>query len=566
MKFQEMPYSRVDFAEASARLTQLMEELKQAGTAGEVLAVHRRYYELSDHVKTMSVLANIRHSIDTSDTYYAEEKEYYDRMLPAFSNQEVQYKNLLRASAWREELEKVTGRPAFANMELAARSVSGEVVLLMQEENALVTRYEKLLAGAQIEWEGKTLNLSMMTPHLTSSDREERIRAARRVNAFYEGIAGELDEIYDLLVKNRTEQAKKLGFETYTGLGYCRMRRSSYGREEIECFRRQIKEQWVPFAERIWENRRERLGLERLYHLDEGVSFSQGSPRPVGTPQEILAAGERMYADLSPETAEFFRFMMENELLDVFSRENKQVGGYMEYLPQFRAPFIFANFNGTSGDVDVITHECGHAFQGYLAGKEDEVREHWDITMETAETHSMSMEFFTNPWMKEFFGERAGDFLLAQLEDAVTFIPYGCMVDEFQHEIYDHPELTPEARREVWKRLEREYKPHLIYGEASAFYERGGFWQRQHHIYSFPFYYIDYAIAQTAALQYRLWMETDRRAAWESYLKLCRLSASDFFAEMLVSSGLRSPFAEGVIGALAKGLGELYEKMRGDRQ
>lgn len=561
MKFQDMPYSRVDFEEASRRLAQLMKEFEEASTAEEELEVHRRYYELSDHVKTMSVLANIRHSIDTSDAYYAGEKEYYDRMLPVFTNQEVQYKNLLRACPHRRELEKVTGRPAFAAMELAARSVSEEIIPLMQEENALVTRYEKLLAGARIEWEGKTLNLSMMTPHLTSPDREERIRAARSVNAFYEGISQELDEIYDLLVKNRTAQAKELGFESFTPLGYCRMMRSSYGRAEVERFRRQIKEDWVPFAEKIWENRKKRLGLERLLHLDEGVSFLEGSPRPQGTPEEILAAGERMYDELSPETAEFFHFMRENELLDVFSRENKQVGGYMEYLPQFRAPFIFANFNGTSGDVDVITHECGHAFQGYLAGKDDEVREHWDITMETAETHSMSMEFFTNPWMKHFFGDRTEDFLIAQLEDAVTFIPYGCMVDEFQHEVYDHPEMTPQERKQVWKRLEQEYKPHLSYGAFSDFYEKGGFWQRQHHIYSFPFYYIDYAIAQTNALQYRLWMEKDRGAAWASYLKLCRLSASDFFVQMLTSVGLENPFAEGTIGALAEGLEELYGEM-----
>ena len=565
MKFQDMPYRRVDFEQAGQELQNIMEAFQQAKTWEEEMAAHKRYYALSDHVKTMTVLASIRHSMDTSDPFYSGEKDYYDQMLPEFSNREVEYKNLLLHSAHRKELEQVIGKPAFANMELAARSVSPEIIPLMQEENALVTRYEKLLAGARIPWEGESLNLSMMTPYLTSRDRAVRILAAEKVNSFYESIQGELDEIYDLLVKNRTLQARKLGFETYTPLGYCRMMRSSYGREEVERFRAQIKKDWVPFAEEIWENRRKRLGLEKLYHLDEGVSFPEGSPRPTGTPTEILETGLRMYNALSPETSEFFRFMMEKELLDVFARKNKQVGGYMEYLPEFKAPFIFANFNGTSGDVDVITHECGHAFQGYLIGKEDPVREHWDITMETAETHSMSMEFFTNPWMNWFFGDRAGDFLLAQLEDAAVFIPYGCMVDEFQHIVYDHPELTPGERKEAWKKLEREYKPHLIYGEASSFYEKGGFWQRQHHIYSLPFYYIDYAIAQTDAFQYRIWMEENREDAWKSYLAFCRLSASDFFQCMLEKAGLESPFEEGGILKLVKKLRKIYEKLEASR-
>ena len=561
MKFQEMPYSRVDFEKAAAELDAIMEEFRNASSAEEEFAAHQRYYALSDHIRTMTVLSLIRHSIDTEDAFYSEEKDYYDRMLPDFAKREVQYHHLLLNSRFRGELEKKIGQPAFVNMELDAKSVSEAAVPLMQEENALGTRYEKLLASAQIPWEGDVLNLSMMTPHLTSPDRSVRTRAAEAVNSYYLSIADELDEIYDLLVKNRTEQAKVLGFNTYTELGYCRMMRNSYGRAEVENFRRQVKEFWVPFAEEVWENRRKRLGLDRLLHLDEGVSHRDGSPRPLGTPEEILEEGRRMYDELSPETSEFFGFMMDNGLLDVFSRKHKQVGGYMEYLPEFRAPFIFANFNGTSGDVDVITHECGHAFQGYLIGKEDNVREHWDITMETAETHSMSMEFFTNPWMERFFGDRAGDFLTSQLEDAVTFIPYGCMVDEFQHIVYDNPQLTPQQRKDAWKKLEQIYKPHLDYGEASSFYAGGCYWQRQHHIYTSPFYYIDYAIAQTNALQYRLRMETDRKGAWESYLKLCRLSASDFFGNMIRAAGLPDPFADGQIQRLADGLRELYRNM-----
>lgn len=560
MKFGEMPYQRIDFDATKKELASIMEAFQAAGTAEEQLNVHRRYYKLMGHIKTQATLAEIRHSIDTSDPFYEKEKNYYDQEMPAFLNQEVQYKKLLYHSPYRRELEAVIGGPALKNIELAAKAVSEEVVPLMQQENALVTEYQKLLARAKIDWERQTLNLSMMTPYLNHENRDIRRKAASKVNTFYQGIEEQLDTLYDKLVKNRTEQARKLGFETYTELGYCRMNRNSYGREDIENFRKQIKKDWVPFAEKMWENRRKRLGLAKLYHMDEGLSFPEGSPKPSGTPEEILKSGQEMYEELSPETKEFFDFMMERDLFDVFSRPHKQVGGYMTYLPDYQAPFIFANFNGTAGDVDVVTHECGHAFQGYISGK-DPIMEHSDITMETAETHSMSMEFFTNPWMEHFFGDRAADFLKSQLEDAVVFIPYGSMVDEFQHIVYDHPEMTPAQRKEEWKKLEHQYKPHLTYEEESPFYAEGGFWQRQHHIYSYPFYYIDYVIAQTDAFQYKIWMQKDYKAAWESYLSFCQASASDFFTRMLKDAGLDSPFEPGTIRQIAAGLEEIYDRM-----
>ena len=343
-----------------------------------------------------------------------------------------------------------------------------------------------------------------------------------------------------------------MGYENYVELGYYRMGRNCYDKDAVEAFRKQVKEDFVPFVEKLHDRRRERLGLEKLSYIDEGVYFKDGNPKPTGTPEEILAAGQRMYSELSVETKEFFDFMRENELFDVLGRKNKRVGGYMTYLPVYQAPFIFANFNGTSGDVDVITHECGHAFQGYLSGK-DPIREHSDITMETAECHSMSMEFFTEKWMDWFFGDKADAYREMHFEDAMMFIPYGCMVDEFQHIVYESPELTPAERKEAWSRLEKEYKPHLDY-EGDPFFGNGGFWQQQHHIYSFPFYYIDYVIAQTVAFEYKLWMDEDFDAAWKSYLKLCRLSASDFFTSMIKDAGLKLPFEEGCMKEIAEKL------------
>lgn len=556
MKFKDMPYERIDFEQTEKELRELMQELQSAGSGEEQFEIHRKFYRLHDRVQTQATICSIRHTVDTTDEFYEKEQNYYDEQMPAYSNLCVEYQKILFHSPYRAVLEEKIGPVAFRNTEIAMKSVSDEVIPLMQQENALVTEYEKLLAGAKIDWDGETLNLSLLTPYLKSRDRNVRKKAAEKQNEYFESISGKLDELYDRLVKNRTEQARKLGFETYTPLGYLRMQRNCYGREEIENLRRQVKEVFVPFAEKMYANRKERLGLETMTWSDEQVFGPDGSPQPEGTPEEILAAGQKMYGELSPETREFFDFMMENELLDVFGRKTKAVGGYMTYLPDYKSPFIFANFNGTSGDVDVMTHECGHAFQGYIAAK-DPIREHADIGMETAEIHSMSMEFFTEPWYHLFFGaKKTEEYTRMHLEEAVMFVPYGCMVDEFQHEVYDHPEMTPDERRQVWKRLEAEYKPHLNYGGLS-FFEKGNFWQKQHHIYSYPMYYIDYVIAQLCAFEFKAWMDRDYQAAWAAYVKLCTLSASKFHTELLKDIGLDTPFADGTISKIVDNLEKL---------
>ena len=552
MKFREMPYERIDFDQASSQLLSLKEELHAAKSGEEQWEIHKRFYALTDAISTQVVLAHIRHDIDMTDDFYNAENDFYDEKSPVLHHLQVDYLKELFYSPYKTYLEEKIGPVAFKNIELSMRSMDEKLIPLMQEENTLRTRYNKILATAEIEWEGEILNMSLMTPYLHHKDREVRRRAWEKYAGFLAGAQEEIEDIFDKLVKNRTDQATKLGYSNYLPLGYDRMQRNCYDRSMVETFRQQVKEDLVPLATQMHEERRKRLGVAKLSYIDEGVYFLEGNPLPVLSPDGILDAGRKLYGELSPETKEFMDFMCENELFDVYGKKTKRTGGYMTYLPLYHAPFIFANFNGTSGDVNVITHECGHAFQGYLSGR-DPVREHADITMETAETHSMSMEFFTGGWMELFFGERAGDYRQMHLEDSVCFIPYGTMVDEFQDICYTNPGLTPRQRNEAWRDLERQYKPHLDY-EDNAYYNQGTFWQKQHHIFNYPLYYIDYCLAQTGALQYKAWMDRNFKEAWDSYLKLCKLSASDFYTGLLTQVGLDSPFEKGTLARVAAGL------------
>lgn len=552
MKFSEMPYTRVDMNKVEETYKDLIERAKNAKSGEELFAVHQERYQFMGDVATNMTLAHIRHDIDTADEFYTKENDYYDEVGPLLENYDNMYSRVLFESPHRAYMESKIGKVPFKNIEIALKAFDEKLIPLMQEENALCSRYTKVIASAKIPFDGEVYNLSLMGKFMTSNDRDVRKRAWKAVSDFFMTVADELDEIYDLMVKNRTAQAKMLGYENYVELGYYRMNRNCYDKAMVENFRKQIKEVFVPFAEKLHEERRERLGIDKLKYYDNGVYFLNGNPAPTGTPEEILKAGQDMYRELSPETAEFFDFMMENELFDVLGRKTKRAGGYMTFLPNYKSPFIFANFNGTSGDVDVITHECGHAFQGFVT-RNEEIREFTDITMETAEIHSMSMEYFTYDWMGNFFGDRKDDYYKMHLASSAIFVPYGTMVDEFQHHVYENPDMTPAERKALWLKLEGEYRPHLDY-EDDPYFGAGGWWQRQLHIYQMPFYYIDYVIASICAMQFKTMMDEDYKKAWDNYLKLCKLSARDFFTNMIKEVGLNSPFEDGCIAALVEKL------------
>ncbi|GLC29081.1 M3 family oligoendopeptidase [Clostridium omnivorum] len=545
-----LPYERITIEAFENEASQIAKEFNDAKDGEEQFLAHKKYYALMAKVRTAMILAGMRHDGDVSNEFYEAEQEYYDEISPKIQSFEVKYQKMLYNSKYRTYLESKIGQVTFKDIEIQLKAFNDVLISLKQEENALTSRYNKLIAQTKVEFKGETLNLSLLGKYIHSKDRKTRIEASKIRSEKLLTIADELDEIFDKLVANRNAQAKSMKYDNYVELGYYIMGRNSYDKNDVANFRNQVKKYFVPFASRMHEERRKRLGLEKLDYVDENVYFAEGNPIPVGTADDIFAAGKKMYSELSPETKEFFDFMLKHELFDVLGRPNKTTGGYMDMLQLYKAPIIFANFNGTSGDVDVITHECGHAFQGFVT-RNDEIVEHNNITSETAEVHSMSMEFFTERWMDLFFGERADDYREMHLEDAIAFIPYGCMIDEFQEIVYTKPELSPAQRRDVWKQLEKEYKPHLAF-KYDAFYGDGRTWQMQKHVYNWPFYYIDYCLAQTCALQFKALMDENYQGAWQKYYAFCLQSAKDYFPNMLHNVGLRSPFEDGFMEELVE--------------
>lgn len=552
MKFTEMPYTRPDMEAAKAEVAALTARLTEAPDYAAAKSVFLEYQTSQKHLMTLCTLAEIRNSIDTRDEFYDTEVKYINAAMPEVQQYAQGFTAALLNSPFRADFEAEYGDLMFINAEIALKSFSPEIIPEMQAEADLTMAYQKLIASAQIPFEGGTYTLSQLTPFKTDPDDARRLAAWKVEGQWYKDNQAELDRIYDELTHLRDTMGKKLGYEGYTTLGYYRMGRNCYTEADVKQFRAAVVKYLVPVADAIYRAQAERLGKTYpMSFADNALMFRSGNPRPAGTAEDILRQGDKFYDELSPETSEFFRTMRAQELLDVLSTEGKAGGGYCTGIPDYEVPFIFANFNGTQGDVEVVTHEAGHAFACWMNRDRIPMDYMWP-SMEACEVHSMSMEFFAWPWAEGFFGEDTRKFLYSHLAGALTFIPYGTMVDHFQHEVYARPDMTPAERHGVWKELLGVYMPWVKLDGEIPFYAEGEGWQRQSHIYGSPFYYIDYCLAQTVALRFWAMIQNDLSDAWAHYMAYTKEGGSKTFTDLLKHAGLDTPFDEACLRAVCE--------------
>lgn len=553
MKFSEMPYVRPDMDKVKAELNACAEKIRTADSVETQIAAFDEASELSKDLMTTGSIAYVRNTINTADKFYDAEREFFDQAGPELEESLQAINIALLDSPYRKELEAHYGSLLFKNLEISRRSFKPELIPLMQEASKLEAQYQKLYAGLTVEFDGQSMPLPMLGKFKESPDRAVRRAAFEAEGKVFDANREELDEIYDKLVKNRNAQGRLLGYDNYIQLGYDRLGRNCYGAKELQEFRDQIATDLVPIIAEVKEAQRKRIGVDRLCIYDDKFRFSDGNAKPEGTAEEILAAGKAMYQDLSPETREFIEAMFDGEMFDVLSRDGKAPGGYCTSFPTYKMPFIFSNFNGTSDDVDVLTHEAGHAFAFYRAMHSDIDPNLQEPTIEACECHSMSMEFLTQDYHKNFFGKNTAKYELAHCEDSLDFIPYGCMIDEFQHRMYENENLTPEERNAVWEELEHKYRPWLDMDNL-PFYGRYSHWQWKLHVYLHPLYYIDYCMAQTVAFQLWTLSLKDKEAAWKKYLAFVDAAGTKTFAELCHSAGLRVPYEQGTIRDIGAGI------------
>jgi M3 family oligoendopeptidase len=521
------------------------ENALQSGSPATWLPTFRAWDDMRRELSTWSALTHVRFTQDTRNEAAREALDRRDELAPTLTGYDIDLMRRYVGSDQRRALEADLGEHAFRLWETDLSTFAPVVEPDLIAESKLASEYTQLLAGIEVDFDGEKLNLSALGRYASDPDRSRRHDAATaRWNAL--GARGaELDRIFDELVHVRDGIARKLGFASFTELGYARMQRIDYDRAAVERYRDMVATEVVPLANAIAQRAARRHGVAQLAVWDEQLLAAAPAPRPLGDARWIMDRTIETFADLDPRLGEFARMMDGNELTDLVTRAGKAGGGYCTKFATYGVPFIFTNFNGTKGDITVLMHELGHAFQGY-SSRNKGVIDYLTPTMEAAEVHSMSLEYLTWPFMERFFGDGAQTYRDSHLSEALLFLPYGVAVDHFQHLIYERPDATPAERHAMWQSMEKRYLPWRTYGDLAR-PSQGAFWQSQLHIYRSPFYYIDYTLALCCALQ--MWASSydDKPGTLERYVALCARGGEAAFGNLVTSAGLTSPFEPGAL-------------------
>ncbi|MEL6496425.1 MAG: M3 family oligoendopeptidase [Cyanobacteria bacterium J06623_7] len=544
---------RLNFADiqveqpTETKVTQAYQEinlaLDKAQSQAEREQALEQWEDLRRRLNSWSAMTSLNFSQDTNNAAYQSAQEYSDRLQPKLTALEIAMKQRLLDSEHRSELESILGQQAFSLWSADVTTFEPAIESDLVTESALINQYVQLLASAEIEFQGKTVNLAGIRQYTEASDRQTRHDAEQARWNFFSQNQAQLDNIYDQLVKLRHQMAQKLGYENYIGLGYKRMQRIDYNEADVASYRDEVVAKVVPLAQEIIARKAEKLNLEQVCFWDESVFDLQGNPRPQGDHDWMIEQAQQMFDAMHPELGSFFATMVAGNFMDLKTRPGKAGGGFCTGFPSAGVPYIFANFNQTKGDVEVFTHEMGHAFQAWQSRSLPLIDYLWP-TLESCEIHSMSLEFLTWSQMDKFFGDDAPRFRQIHLAQSILFLPYGCAVDHFQHLVYANPEATPQARNEMWQEMEARYLPWRDYGDLT-YPALGGLWQEKQHIYCSPFYYIDYTLALCCAMQFWVKAESDFEGTLTEYIALCRRGGKAPFQSLTASANLVSPFQPG---------------------
>ena len=543
INFDDIKVETPTIEKVTAEYAQINAVLDESTTIADKQEALQQWENLRRRLETWSALTSLHFSQDTTNEAYKQAQEYRDEIQPKLTALEIAMKRRLLNSRDREELEKILGKQAFSLWSADVTTFEPAIEADLVEESKLVNQYVELLASAKIEFRGETLNLSGIRKYTQDSDRQTRHEAEQVRWNFFTQHKSQLDSIYDRLVKLRHQMAQKLGYDNYIGLGYQRMQRIDYTEADVANYRDEVVAKVVPLAQKIIDRKGQKLNLDRVYFWDEAVFDLQGNPQPQGDREWMLQQAQTMFDALHPELGSFFSMMVEGNLLDLETRSGKAGGGFCTGFPTEGVPYIFANFNNTKGDVEVFTHEMGHAFQGWQSRHLSLIDYLWP-TLESCEIHSMSLEFLTRSQMDKFFGNDADRFREIHLAESILFLPYGCAVDHFQHLVYARPEASIEERNQMWQQMEARYLPWRKYGDLQH-PAQGGLWQEKQHIYCYPFYYIDYTLALCCAMQFWVKAEADLDTTMTEYIALCQRGGNAPFQSLTSSANLVSPFKSG---------------------
>ena len=413
-----------------------------------------------------------------------------------------------------------------------------ENIPLGTELTKLGQRYNEICGSMTVDFDGEERTMQQMGKFLQVNDRDVRESAYRTVGERRFQDSDEIDEIYEKMIALRQKVAQNAGYQNFRDYIFDAKHRFDYSPDDCVAFHDAVEAICVPLMREVDEQRRQTLGLEKLRMWDMGHDVHGREPlKPFTEVDEMVSGTSRMFHRLSPELGEFFDSLRDGTSLDLDSRKGKAPGGYQLQRDHSRKPFIFMNATGLQRDLETMVHEAGHAFHSIYA---DEIPlvDYRSAPLEFCEVAAMSMELLTHEFLDEFYSpEDANRAVRAHLEGVVSILCWIATIDAFQHWIYTHPNHSREERHQKWLELGNRFGSIL---DWSGFEDwRKVSWQKQLHLFSYPFYYIEYGIAQLGALQLWLQYREKPQTALENYATAMRLGGSRPLPNLFEAGGMK---------------------------
>lgn len=546
-KFSELKFPKPDLNSYRDLHKDAIERIKNATSGDEVLEVIFEVNELTRRANDLLEVASIRHSMDTTDERYAEEVRWVDENASHFRQSMLEFHESVYNSPYKDFIEERLGPMYFIKMDVRKKTFCEENIPLRQRDAILSNEYQSIMASCQVEFMGEPRTFMQLQYFFDHEDREVRRAAFKAFSDFLSEHEARLEEIWDELIKVRNQIGVNLGYENYLPVAYLERGRLDYGPEEVQKFRDQVVEEIVPICQKLYEAQAKRLGLDKIMVYDEQIAYPDGNAQPVGDVEYMFDQMVTMLHEMSPETEEFIDYMLDHELIDYEVRPGKAAREYSTMILSRKAPFIFAHFNGSTTSVRHTSGQMGHAFASYRSSRRQPIDEFFFSSADIMEIHVMTMTQFSNGYAERFFGVDADKYKFANLQDLMTFIPFGVAIDEFQHICYSKPELTPKERTMEWRKLEEKYMPWRTYDDEDEFMNRGGYWYHKQHSFLYPLYYIEYCLATVNAMEmYRKHIEHPE-SSWKEYLALTDVGGSKSYLDILKMAHLTPAYEDGAV-------------------
>jgi oligoendopeptidase F len=507
---------------------------------------------LSAFLWEAGAMIHIKKSLDTADEKREQDfLDFVNNVRPSATVADQQLKEQMLAM-------KPAGQ-AVSDLAIALRNMKNQADLFREENVPLQTdlakltnEYDKITGAMTADWDGEQKNLSQLSVFLKDKDRAVRERAWRTMMGLWQEQREKLDKLYIDMLAVRRQVAANAGLDSYRDYAFREYDRFAYSPDDCFIFHQAIEEVVVPAARRIYDRKRKRLGLTALRPWDVEVDTSDEPPlHPYEGQDELIQGSLNIFEDVDRALARHFATMAEENLLDLDTRAGKALGGYCSTLPLRKRPFIFMNGVGTNDDVQTMLHEAGHAFHVFETASLPLI---WQIEppMEFAEVASMSMELLSAPYLTKNFGgfyttAESARARIEHLEKIILFLPYMAVVDAFQQWVYTNPDQASDPARcdAAWEDLYIRFMPDIDYSGFEA--ERVSGWHRKLHIFHYPFYYIEYGMAQVGALQ--VWRNAlqDQAAAVSAYCHALALGGTTTLPELFAAAGVEFRFDTGML-------------------